>query len=65
MTKIILTFVLIASGQTGSGKTFTMMGKTDENSELQFEERGIIPRAFEYLFILMEREKNKVNFYYC
>ena len=35
---------IFAYGQTGSGKTFTMSGGDS------WEERGVIPRAFTYLF---------------
>ncbi|KAL8272471.1 hypothetical protein Esti_003594 [Eimeria stiedai] len=38
---------VFAYGQTGTGKTFTMIGEGDE---LQ----GIIPRAFEHIFSIID-----------
>ncbi|KAJ7413957.1 Kinesin-like protein KIF15 [Willisornis vidua] len=48
------------SGQTGSGKTFTMMGPSDSDN-FTHSLRGVIPRSFEYLFFLIEREKEKAG----
>uniref|UniRef100_A0A3P8UFV5 Kinesin family member 15 n=1 Tax=Cynoglossus semilaevis TaxID=244447 RepID=A0A3P8UFV5_CYNSE len=42
-------------GQTGSGKTFTMLGPS-ELDNFTDELRGVIPRSFEYLFFLINRE---------
>ncbi|XP_074981779.1 kinesin-like protein KIF15 isoform X3 [Caretta caretta] len=50
---------IFAYGQTGSGKTFTMMGPS-ESDNFTHNLRGVIPRSFEYLFFLIEREKEKV-----
>ncbi|XP_044023703.1 kinesin-like protein KIF15-A isoform X2 [Siniperca chuatsi] len=46
---------IFAYGQTGSGKTFTMLGPT-ELDNFTDELRGVIPRSFEYLFFLINRE---------
>lgn len=46
---------LLAYGQTGSGKTFTIQGGIDSS-------RGIIPRVFDQLFGLIERENQIVSF---
>uniref|UniRef100_A0A8C8CP31 Kinesin motor domain-containing protein n=1 Tax=Oncorhynchus tshawytscha TaxID=74940 RepID=A0A8C8CP31_ONCTS len=43
------------SGQTGSGKTFTMLGPSDFDNFTD-DQRGVIPRSFEYLFFLINRE---------
>lgn len=49
---------VFAYGQTGSGKTFTIQGALTENGELIHENRGLIPRIFEYLFGLMKSTPN-------
>ncbi len=41
---------IFAYGQTGAGKTHTMIGTTDD--------RGLIPRALEYLFEAMPQNEN-------
>uniref|UniRef100_A0AAR2J7J3 Kinesin-like protein n=1 Tax=Pygocentrus nattereri TaxID=42514 RepID=A0AAR2J7J3_PYGNA len=46
---------IFAYGQTGSGKTFTMLGPNELN-DFSDELRGVIPRSFEYLFFLINRE---------
>ncbi|KAF3844869.1 hypothetical protein F7725_008032, partial [Dissostichus mawsoni] len=46
---------IFAYGQTGSGKTFTMLGPS-ELDNFTDELRGVIPRCFEYLFFLINRE---------
>ncbi|KAI6074717.1 Kinesin-like protein KIF15 isoform X1 [Aix galericulata] len=51
---------IFAYGQTGSGKTFTMMGPSDSEN-FTHSLRGVIPRSFEYLFFLIEREKEKAG----
>ncbi|NWH76096.1 KIF15 protein, partial [Piaya cayana] len=51
---------IFAYGQTGSGKTFTMMGPSDSD-KFTHSLRGVIPRSFEYLFFLIEREKEKAG----
>ncbi|KAJ6653873.1 hypothetical protein lerEdw1_008621 [Lerista edwardsae] len=51
---------IFAYGQTGSGKTFTMMGPPDSDN-FNHNLRGVIPRIFEYLFFLIEREKEKAG----
>ncbi|XP_060781115.1 kinesin-like protein KIF15 [Neoarius graeffei] len=49
---------IFAYGQTGSGKTFTMLGP-NELTDFSDELRGLIPRSFEYLFFLINREVEK------
>uniref|UniRef100_A0A3P9J347 Kinesin family member 15 n=1 Tax=Oryzias latipes TaxID=8090 RepID=A0A3P9J347_ORYLA len=49
---------IFAYGQTGSGKTFTMLGPS-ELDNFTDEMRGVIPRSFEYLFFLINREVEK------
>ncbi|XP_032017738.1 kinesin-like protein KIF15 isoform X1 [Hylobates moloch] len=51
---------IFAYGQTGSGKTFTMMGPS-ESDNFSHNLRGVIPRSFEYLFSLIDREKEKAG----
>ncbi|XP_038617426.1 kinesin-like protein KIF15 [Tachyglossus aculeatus] len=51
---------IFAYGQTGSGKTFTMMGPS-EFDNFTHNLRGVIPRSFEYLFFLIDREKEKAG----
>ncbi|XP_030628202.1 kinesin-like protein KIF15 [Chanos chanos] len=46
---------IFAYGQTGSGKTFTMLGPS-ELDNFSDNMRGVIPRSFEYLFFLINRE---------
>jgi kinesin family member 15 len=55
---------IFAYGQTGSGKTYTMQGVDDfsDASDLtncSSEQRGLIPRVFEYLFALIARNARK------
>ncbi|KAL9974095.1 hypothetical protein ACROYT_G011096 [Oculina patagonica] len=51
---------IFAYGQTGSGKTFTMLGPAEgEEESFTHQLRGVIPRAFEYLFSLVNREQEK------
>ncbi|KAM3595121.1 uncharacterized protein V6R79_018353 [Siganus canaliculatus] len=49
---------IFAYGQTGSGKTFTMLGPS-ELDNFTDELRGVIPRSFEYIFFLINREVEK------
>ncbi|XP_059801689.1 kinesin-like protein KIF15 [Hypanus sabinus] len=49
---------IFAYGQTGSGKTFTMLGPS-KSDNFTHNLRGIIPRSLEYLFYLINREKEK------
>ncbi|KAM6969130.1 kinesin-like protein KIF15 [Tautogolabrus adspersus] len=49
---------IFAYGQTGSGKTFTMLGPS-ELDNFTDEHRGVIPRSFEYLFFLINRERER------
>eukprot|EP00064_Thunnus_orientalis_P020006 superscaffoldBa00005280_g20137 len=51
---------IFAYGQTGSGKTFTMLGPS-ELDNFTDELRGVIPRSFEYLFFLINREVERVS----
>ncbi|XP_064641202.1 kinesin-like protein KIF15 [Lineus longissimus] len=48
---------IFAYGQTGSGKTFTMVGPSEEYEDFQHPKRGVIPRGFEYLFNLVQRNR--------
>nr|XP_054748122.1 kinesin-like protein KIF15 [Lytechinus pictus] len=50
---------IFAYGQTGSGKTFTMLGPCEDGDNFHHELRGVIPRSFEYLFSLVNREREK------
>ncbi|XP_033625827.1 kinesin-like protein KIF15 [Asterias rubens] len=50
---------IFAYGQTGSGKTFTMIGPSEDTDTFHHELRGVIPRSFEYLFNLVNREREK------
>ncbi|XP_048465143.1 kinesin-like protein KIF15-A [Rhincodon typus] len=52
---------IFAYGQTGSGKTFTMLGPSDDSDNFTHNLRGVIPRSFEYLFYLINREKEKTG----
>ena len=50
---------VFAYGQTGSGKTFTMVGGQDD-----FEDRGIIPRTFDHLFLeISKRTTEQITIY--
>uniref|UniRef100_A0A3Q0T992 Kinesin family member 15 n=1 Tax=Amphilophus citrinellus TaxID=61819 RepID=A0A3Q0T992_AMPCI len=53
--------LLSCSGQTGSGKTFTMLGPS-ELDNFTDNLRGVIPRSFEYLFFLINREVERICF---
>lgn len=48
---------IFAYGQTGSGKTFTMQGPMTESGLIDFNQRGLIPRTFEYLFECIRAEE--------
>ena len=48
------------SGQTGSGKTHTMIGPRDSEGNLVVNEKGVIPRAMDYVFSQLERARIKV-----
>ncbi|KAJ8041871.1 Kinesin-like protein KIF15 [Holothuria leucospilota] len=50
---------IFAYGQTGSGKTFTMLGPSEKGDNFHHELRGVIPRSFEYIFSLVNREREK------
>ena len=47
---------IFAYGQTGSGKTYTIEGEFENDNN-----RGIIPRAFEYLFNRTKNLEDKDN----
>ncbi|XP_029019397.1 uncharacterized protein si:dkey-96l17.6 [Betta splendens] len=47
---------IFAYGQTGSGKTFTMVGDKDQKNP------GIIPRAFNAIFDMMQENNTKFDF---
>jgi Kinesin motor domain len=53
--------ILLDSGQTGSGKTFTMLGPHEEAGCFQHELRGVIPRSFDYLFKLLQKDQEVVS----
>ncbi|XP_037096536.1 kinesin-like protein KIF15-A [Syngnathus acus] len=55
---------IFAYGQTGSGKTFTMLGPS-ELDNFTDELRGVIPRSFEYLFFLINREVSRSKTFLC
>ncbi|XP_077411545.1 kinesin-like protein KIF15 [Vanacampus margaritifer] len=55
---------IFAYGQTGSGKTFTMLGPS-ELDNFTDELRGVIPRSFEYLFFLINREMSQSKTFLC
>ncbi|XP_077394978.1 kinesin-like protein KIF15 [Festucalex cinctus] len=55
---------IFAYGQTGSGKTFTMLGPS-ELDNFTDELRGVIPRSFEYLFFLINREVSQSKTFLC
>lgn len=40
---------------------YTLPGPPDESDSFTHELRGVIPRSFEYLFSLINREKQKVS----
>ena len=48
---------IFAYGQTGSGKTYTMQGPMTEAGLIDFNQRGLIPRTFEYLFECIRAEE--------
>ena len=48
--------IIFAYGQTGSGKTYTIEGEFENDNN-----RGIIPRAFEYLFNRTKNLEDKDN----
>ena len=47
---------IFAYGQTGSGKTYTIEGEFEKDNN-----RGIIPRTFEYIFNYIKNKENKDN----
>jgi kinesin family member 15 len=53
----IVFYCFICSGQTGSGKTYTMQGPMTEDGLIDFNQRGLIPRTFEYLFECIRGEE--------
>uniref|UniRef100_A0A674E3M4 Kinesin family member 15 n=1 Tax=Salmo trutta TaxID=8032 RepID=A0A674E3M4_SALTR len=55
---------IFAYGQTGSGKTFTMLGPSDFDNFTD-DQRGVIPRSFEYLFFLINRESENAKSFLC
>uniref|UniRef100_A0A8C5B731 Kinesin-like protein n=1 Tax=Gadus morhua TaxID=8049 RepID=A0A8C5B731_GADMO len=55
---------IFAYGQTGSGKTFTMLGPSDSDNFTD-ELRGVIPRSFEYLFSLINKEVERSKSFLC
>lgn len=52
---------IFAYGQTGSGKTFTMQGPMTEANLIDFNQRGLIPRTFEYLFECIRAEEEETG----
>lgn len=53
---------IFAYGQTGSGKTYTMVGPGSlyETMKKCPERRGLIPRAAELIFLLLNELQDKV-----
>ena len=51
---------VIAYGQTGSGKTHTM--GTGSTIGLSFEQIGIVPRVFDFIFSEIENRKKQSDF---
>ena len=47
---------IFAYGQTGAGKTHTIQGSWSDASSADYEERGLMPRAFEHIFGFIARE---------
>ena len=54
---------IFAYGQTGSGKTFTIQGPTEDVGP-ENEDRGLMPRSFEYMFYNLNRLEKLGNFEY-
>lgn len=55
---------VFAYGQTGAGKTFSILGPTPEpkpNENERFELRGLMPRIFEYIFNIVEKNKQEAS----
>ena len=64
---------IFAYGQTGSGKTYTIQGPTvningeeqilseSNANEERYELRGLMQRSFEYIFGLLEQQKNEAD----
>lgn len=52
---------IFAYGQTGSGKTHTMLGDVSLENQRLNKSAGIIPRAFKYLFELLEERKAEMT----
>ena len=51
---------VLAYGQTGSGKTHTM--GTGSTIGLSFEQIGIVPRVFDFIFNEIENRKKQSDF---
>ena len=53
---------IFAYGQTGSGKTYTMVGPGSlaETMRNNPENRGLIPRAAERVFLMLHRRQEEV-----
>ena len=45
---------IFAYGQTGAGKTFTMTGAIDPKADNFETDKGILPRAIEFIFNQLE-----------
>lgn len=51
----------------GSGKTFTIQGATNQDGSIdeKSDDKGLIPRVFEYLFYLIEEKKKNGAEFLC
>ena len=49
---------IMCYGQTGAGKTYTLSGDHKKNN---FEKRGLMPRALEYIFTTLEEQEQQTR----
>ena len=49
---------IMCYGQTGAGKTYTLSGDHNSNN---FERRGLMPRALEYIFTTLEEQEQQAR----
>ncbi|EGR27722.1 kinesin motor domain protein, partial [Ichthyophthirius multifiliis] len=55
---------IFAYGQTGAGKTFTITGSSDLEQVLETENRGLLPRVLENIFVRINNQKSQKNVEY-